>query len=1017
MEDREKSSAFLSFEENADGGLIAKYNQHGIWGEKAPDHFYIPETHDGKAVETLDLSWFLPEDMVYLFLPKSLKEIRFNQYEFAPALEKIEIDPENNSYWTDGVGLYTKDRTKFLRLLNLHLEEYAVAEGTRILGNQAFANCWVLRKVVLPDTVQELEERAFAAGYKEGIEPVDREVIGIEHVHFEDVSAVWQTTYFRDNPNTISGKTYVACRAFGGSKFVVPEGVEVIGRGCFQRNRGADQEELEEIVLPDTVRTIKDYAFSGNKKLQTVKLSENLENIPDGAFDQCESLETLYIPASVTDFSLLSLPESNKSLNSNPSQFREIVVADNNPCYCSLDGILFSKDKKTLFFAPRNLTLSSYAVPDGVEHIMDYAFANNRGLKEIQIPDSVQTIGEYAFAHCKELQSVQLSQICEIGTGAFSECVDLSIVVFPQSLVKIGESAFSGCRKLVSISLRSGLETIGKAAFENCGLSSVVIPKTVKRIFREAFTGCKSITVYDTIDPDAGECHAAIDMWNAKPNSEVGAIGVDFWKMNRRMNREWANHRIIVKSAETDSVKYVVNMESDAEQRQYYSMLISGWGHHATFAFSALDEFFPKIAGGEYKLRVALSRLKYPVELSDEKKEAYTKYITRVAKDAVKECITSDDMELLELLKDIGAIKPQHLEELIDFANQKLKTEFVAWLMNYQHANPAKAKKKKDELTLDAESKPKKTKPVDKTSDAYMKKVWGVSTDYRGRNLITSYKGEDTEIVFPTEVAGKKISGIASRRGVPAIYPSLTSVVIPEGYEEIGGSAFAGCKALKRVILPNSVESIGDQAFMECASLETIILPTKLWNLGKWAFRDCCALKDVYVLNPYMNIEGKAVFRGCGSYVVHAPAGAAIGMSVKGKHFAVLSANDNRGFAKAFFPEPVKEMVFLNEPLDEESIARIKANLPEGADDFLQGLIASQGDGYIPQIGDEVYFDGASVLVQGHGPVGSVTKLATEISQVAPFLEGTVISEVRDWNAKGEEPAKCFDVEVWLKKE
>ena len=161
----------------------------------------------------------------------------------------------------------------------------------------------------------------------------------------------------------------------------------------------------------------------------------------------------------------------------------------------------------------------------------------------------------------------------------------------------------------------------------------------------------------------------------------------------------------------------------------------------------------------------------------------------------------------------------------------------------------------------------------------------------------------------------------------------------------------------------------------------------------------------------------QTVFRGCGSYVVHAPAGAAIGLSVKGKHFAVLTANDNREFAKAFFPEPVKEMVLLNEPLDEESIAQIKANLPEGSEDFLQGLIASQGDGYIPQIGDKVYFDEASVLIEGNGPIGSVTKLATEISQVASFLEGTVISEVRDWNTKGEEPAKCFDVEVRLKKE
>lgn len=1015
MNDQEKSVAFLSFEENTKGGLIAKYNEYGIWGETAPDHFYIPETYEGKPVESLDLCNFLPPKMVVLSIPKSLNEIRFNEHNFAPALESIVVDPDNNSFWTDGVGLYTKDRTKFLRLLNLSLEEYSVAEGTIILGKQAFINCFVLRKVVLPDTVRELEESVFSAGYRAGEEPVDREVIGIEHAQFEDVSSVYQTTYFRDNPNIISGKTFVVCREYGGSKFTVPDGMEVIGRSCFERFKGDVQEELEEIVLPDTVRTIKERAFAGNRRLKSVKLSEKLENIPEGAFNHCESLERLYVPASVTDFSLFSLPENNKAFGSNPSKLKEIIVSEDNLFYCSLEGVLFSKDMKTLLFAPRNLSLKSYVVPEGVERVMDYAFTDNHNLVEVRLPDSVKTIGDYAFANCKALQYVQLSQVCMIGTGAFSDCESLNNVSFPQNLTTIGDSAFKGCRNLTSISLPDGLETIGSSAFAYSGIASIIIPKTVKMIYKEAFTGCKNITVYDTIDPEARDCYAAIDMVNAKTNSEVGAIGIDFMKMNRRMNREWLNHRIIVKSAETDSIKYIVNMESDSEQRQYYSLLISGWGHNATFAFSALDDFFPKIVGGEYKLRVALSRLKYPVELNDEKKEAYTKYVARAAKDAMKECIMTDDMDLLELLKDIGAIKPQHLEELIEFANQHQKTEFVAWLMDYQHANPAKVKKKKDELSLDAEPKPKNAKIIDKTSDAYMKKVWGVTTDYRGRNLITSYKGEDTEIIFPNEVAGKKISGIASRRTAPAIYPNLTSVVIPEGYEEIGGSAFAGCKALKRVILPNSVETIGDQAFMECVSLERIILPTKLWNIGKWAFRDCIKLKDVYVLSSFLNIEGKAVFRGCGNYVVHAPDGAAIAQSVKGKHFAAFTENDRKEFAKSIFHEPITELVVLNEPLDEDSITRIKTNLPEGMEDFTQNLTASQGSGYIPHVGDKVYFDEASVIAEGHGLVGEVTSLANEIRQVAQFLEGTVISEVHGLNNDEDGHTKGFDVEVCLK--
>lgn len=173
-----------------------------------------------------------------------------------------------------------------------------------------------------------------------------------------------------------------------------------------------------------------------------------------------------------------------------------------------------------------------------------------------------------------------------------------------------------------------------------------------------------------------------------------------------------------------------------------------------------------------------------------------------------------------------------------------------------------------------------------------MKKVWGVSTDRNGRNLITSYKGEDTEIVFPTEVAGKKISGIASRRNAPAIYPLLKSVVIPEGYEEIGSSAFAGCKSLTNIKLPKSLTSIGDNAFSECSSLETITIPRYVFTIGKWAFRDCHFLKDVYVYSPYVSGEGKAIFRGCYNYVVHAPEGAQIARSAKGKRFVPFHGDE-----------------------------------------------------------------------------------------------------------------------------
>ena len=59
-------------------------------------------------------------------------------------------------------------------------------------------------------------------------------------------------------------------------------------------------------------------------------------------------------------------------------------------------------------------------------------------------------------------------------------------------------------------------------------------------------------------------------------------------------NHKWVNYTIIVKSAETDEIKYIVWMGSDPSQRKYYCFLSSAWGHNATFAFKELDEFSRK---------------------------------------------------------------------------------------------------------------------------------------------------------------------------------------------------------------------------------------------------------------------------------------------------------------------------------------------------------------------------------------------------------------------------------------
>ena len=234
-------------------------------------------------------------------------------------------------------------------------------------------------------------------------------------------------------------------------------------------------------------------------------------------------------------------------------------------------------------------------------------------LRVLDLPDTVRKIGKYAFI----------------------ECSNLDEVIWSSTLETIGESSFAKTA-LTQIVLPESVKTIGNEAFAETKAERVKMPKSVTKLGWGVYSGCKEIEIYDTIDPSANDCDKAIDTMNGRPNSNVGYIGIGpAWAMwECAANHRWYDYTIIVRSAETEEVKYKVWMGADSTQRQYYCQLASSWGKNATFSFKDLDEFFPKIRGTEHKVKVAKLRLEYPVALSDEMKKKYESYLSRYGKEA-----------------------------------------------------------------------------------------------------------------------------------------------------------------------------------------------------------------------------------------------------------------------------------------------------------------------------------------------------------------------------------------------
>ena len=250
--------------------------------------------------------------------------------------------------------------------------------------------------------------------------------------------------------------------------------------------------EVEEVIIPIKyhsfdVTSISVKAFSGRSSIKSIVIPNSITDIYGDAFFGCTSLKSITIPNSVTHI------EDN--VFKNCTSLTSINVSDKNTKYKTIDGVLFSKDGKTLIAYPGGKG-TSYSIPSHVTTIGEGAFYGCSSLTSITIPDSVSFIASSAFSHCTSLESITIPDgITSIGRETFYGCTSLKSISIPDSVTSIGYSAFSGCKSLTSIVIPDGVASIPDRTFYGCSsLTEVTIPSSVTSIGREAFKGCTSIT-------------------------------------------------------------------------------------------------------------------------------------------------------------------------------------------------------------------------------------------------------------------------------------------------------------------------------------------------------------------------------------------------------------------------------------------------------------------------------------------------------------------------------------------
>ena len=283
--------------------------------------------------------------------------------------------------------------------------------------------------------------------------------------------------------------------------------------------------KLKKINFPDAITSIRYYAFYNCTSLKTISLGANLTEIREyafyqcnavesvtfgnkvslidiGAFALCSKLKSVILPESLeeigddafstTGLSSITIPKSVKSIGrsafSNCPDLEQVFIGDN----VSFIGIFAFRT----CYALKQFTVSeqnkNYSIHDGslVNKDKTIFVAFPSGKTTVNFPASVKTIGEGAFGSCLLTEITLPNSVDSIGPEAFSDCSELENIIFPQNLKVIAHRAFQNDGALKNINIPDNVVSIGEYAFSYCtNVQEIVIGKNVTEIGNSAFNG------------------------------------------------------------------------------------------------------------------------------------------------------------------------------------------------------------------------------------------------------------------------------------------------------------------------------------------------------------------------------------------------------------------------------------------------------------------------------------------------------------------------------------------------
>ncbi len=659
------------------------------------------------------------------------------------------------------------------------VEFMGVTYSVTSIAGGAFSFGQGVTSVTIPNSVKSIGGNAFGM------------ICTVSSVHISDIAA-WCNIEFGDiNSNPLNKAHHLYLNGEEVKDLVIPNSVTSIGDYAFSGCSG-----LTSVTIPNSVKSIGDYAFSGCSGLTSVTIPNSVKSIGGNAFSDCSGLTSVHISDIVAWCNIDFLDNTS------------------NPLYNAHHLYLNGEEVKDL------------VIPNSVTSIGDNAFAGCSGLTSITMGIDIKNIGTNAFVKCSGLLDVYCYAIKLPSTesdafdgsnpekvtlhvpsasvksytqtepwSGFANIVALSTevdgvnydfnaetkqatviakssgkysgeIVIPESVeyggttysvTSIVDNAFSGCSGLTSVTIPNSVTSIVDNAFSGCsGLTSVTIPICVTNIGEAAFSGCSVLTSV-TI-----------------PNS-VKSIG----------NSAFQNCFSLTSVTIGNSVTNI----------------------------------------GESTFLGCSSMTSVTIPNS----------VTSIGSSAFSGCSRLTSVTIPDSVTNIGDYAFSGCSGLTSVTIGNSVTSIV-------------------DGAFDGCSR--------LTSVTIPNSVESI-----GNYAFSGCSGL-TSVTIPNSVESIGNYAFWGCSG-------LTSVTIPNSVTSIGNSAFRDCSGLTSVTIPNSVKSIRDYTFCDCSGLTSVTIGNSVTSIGDYAFRNCSKLLDVYCYAEYEPSAWNDVFDGIDweNATLHVPAG------------------------------------------------------------------------------------------------------------------------------------------------